>query len=137
MHSNASIRIAALLWLAPIFTAGQAKADFLFPSYNHSRCVKNTTGTTANDLHIALIHRETSGAPTAPPFTHGVVAAGGLELHFDGGSVPPGGTATVNWQSKFASDQIDATNSYWTFNGTNIGTVHTLTASSARRSTSR
>jgi hypothetical protein len=115
-----AVLVAALGCAAPLASVSAARADFLISNKNHSQTLKNNTGATANDLHVNLIHPATGNAPTAPPFSPG--ATGGTTVDFSGGSVGPGGSATVNWQSKFSSDTLDPTNpGNWTFNNANIG----------------
>jgi hypothetical protein len=105
-----------------LMTFNFARADFLLPNHAHSQKMKNNTGAAANDLHVNLIHVATGKAPTAPPFAPG--ATGGFGIDFAGGAVPAGGTSTVSWESKFASDTLDPTDpGHWTFNNANIGDV--------------
>ena len=85
---------------------------------DHSVSIVNRTGKTANDLHVTFGHK--TGNPTCRPMTNTVASTdGGYNYTFDGGSVPPSGSATVNWSTKFSPDQIQE--GYWTLNGTNIG----------------
>jgi hypothetical protein len=85
---------------------------------DHSLKLVNRTGKTANDLHVTFAHK--TGNPTCTPMTNTAASTdGGFSYDFSGGSVPPSGSATVNWSTSFSPDQIQE--GYWTFNGTNIG----------------
>ncbi len=118
LHAVSVLSVGAL----SLGFAGGAWADFLLPNHSHTQTARNNTGAAANDLHVNLVHVATGSAPTAPPFAPG--ATGGLSMTFAGGTVPAGGTATVSWQSKFASDLLDPTDpGNWTFNGAASGNV--------------
>src|ERR1039458_10045670 len=92
----------------------------------HTVVIKNNTGTTANDLHVNLIHAATGDPPIGPAFS-GNSGTGSKTIDFTGASgIPDGSSTGISWESKFASDTLDPVSpGNWTFNGTNIGAINT------------
>jgi hypothetical protein len=94
------------------------------PDYWHTVVIKNTTGATANDLHVNLVHPAV-GDPVGPAFPTITKTADSKGIDFSGaGGIPNGSSTGISWQSEFASDSLDPANpGFWTFNGANIGNI--------------
>ncbi len=120
MNSYRSVTVSLSICACMLAWTAQVVAN-----NKHSRPVKNTTGQTADDLHVTVDYNLNGTKPTVtggtfPPSTD--ATNGGKTFNFTttGAGVPDKGSVTVNWETQansVMSDNIAIGSSYWTQGG--------------------